>query len=124
MKRRILIFGLLGPTLSYLLFVLLSREHAGLLVRSAWLVAPIVFVVEGGPLLICGLLDFAMERVHWWERLAIALLTGFALTFVVIFAFLPNLAKAGPAILQLGLVGAIPAAICSFLAHLAAPRPA
>jgi len=124
LKKRILIFGLLGPVLSYLVFIVLSREHAALLARSAWMVLPAVFAVEAVPLLLCGLLDFFMDKTPWWKRLVAALLSGFALTLLVVFAIWPSLAKADWHILQLGAVGALPSVICSWVVSLSTPRNA
>jgi hypothetical protein len=122
LKKRILTFGLLGPVLSYLVFIALSREHAALLAKSVWLVLPATFAVVGVPLLLCGLLDFFMDKARWWERLIVALLSGFVLTLIVVFAIWPSLAKVDWPVLQLGAVGALPSVICSWIASLSIPR--
>ena len=115
MKRRLLTFGLLGPISGYLVFLALSGDHAALVGRSVGLVMPLVFAVETVPFLICAIVDFFLENVRWWERVAVALVLGFLLTFFAVFALLPAATSTDWRLLPLGFVGAIPAAICSWL---------
>lgn len=124
LKRRILVFGLLGPVLGYLVFLALSGDHAALVGRTVGLVLPLVFAVEVAPFLICAVVDFFMENVRWWERVVVAFLLGFLLTYAAVFALLPSAASTDWRILPLGLVGAVPAAICSWLVSGMASRAA
>jgi hypothetical protein len=112
---RILTFGLLGPLLGYLVFLTLSGDHAALVGRTVGLVMPLVFAIESLPFLICAVVDFFLENVRWWERVAISFLLGFLLTFFAVFALLPTAAITDWRLLPLGLVGAIPASVCSWL---------
>ena len=112
MKRRVVIFCLLGPVLSCLVLAVQSRSF-----RDFWVVAvPVTVVVVSMSLLLCALIDFYFEDERLWERVATAAISGFISTFLA--AFLVGATFQNIRTLQIGLVGAIPAVICSLLSSL------
>lgn len=110
-KSRILIFGLLGPAMSCVVLAILSEGFGD----AAFVVVPVVLVVELAPFLICALIDFLFEEVRWWERLVVAAIAGFVTTFVAAL-MIGNITQ-DIRTLQIGLIGAIPAVVCSWLAQ-------
>ena len=93
----------------------MSGDHAALVGRTVGLVMPMVFAIEALPFLVCAVVDSLLENVRWWERMAMAFLLGFVLTFFAVFALLPAAASTDWRLLPLGFVGGMPAAICSWL---------
>jgi hypothetical protein len=115
MKSRILIFCLLGPAASYVVLAALSEGFPSFLSASDALVAvPAVYVVELAPFLLCALIDFFIEEAKLWERLVVAAISGFATTFIA--AWMIGAIPQKFQMLQIGLIGAIPAVLCSLLA--------
>src|SRR4051812_6635123 len=107
MKQRFLIFCLLGPALSCLVLAALDRSF----VEFWFVAAPIAMVVVLAPLLLCALIDLFFEEARLWERLVTATIAGFTLTFIA--AWVIGATWQDIRTLQVGLVGAIPAVICS-----------
>jgi hypothetical protein len=112
MKRRILIFSLLGPALSCLVLAALDRSFLNLWVIAA----PITVVVVLAPLLLCALIDLSLEEARLSERLVTMAISGFMLTFIA--TWMIGATSQNIRALQVGLVGAIPAVICSWLSGL------
>jgi hypothetical protein len=118
-KKRLLIFGLLGPALGFLVLWVLTRASAGSATKDIWIAIPAVYAFELMPFCVCALVDLHLEYQARWERLAAVAVTGFVTTCAVLL--MPGFLGTKLYVLQFGLVGAIPAAICSAAAHLKFP---
>lgn len=118
MKNRVLIFALLGPAISCVVLAALSGDFPSFFASSdAFVAVPIVFGVELAPFLLCALIDFFLEEARWWERLVVAAIAGFATVFMAAW-MVGDVAQHSwnSWTVQIGLIGAIPAMACSWLA--------
>jgi uncharacterized membrane protein len=116
MTRRILIFALLGPALGSVVLAALTGGFPGFLASSdALVIVPGVFAVTLLPFLLCAAIDFLLEDAKWWERLAAAAIAGLVTSFIA--ARTTGAITQHVRTLQLGLIVAIPAMVCSWLAQ-------
>ena len=104
--RRFLIFGLLGPAVTYLTIDLATRT-----VARWWWPKPSIYVVVLVPFLLTALIDRALKDARAWERLIVAGITAFvasglacALVYQALGAW------------TFGFYAALPAVACSLLA--------
>jgi len=106
--RRALLFLVLGPLLCIALVCALPALHSP---KAFWPIfldlAPIMSVLSLGLMAIAGLVDWLLAKT-FWARIAASGLVDFGV--VLIFQYIT-----GPIVPLVGLAGAIPAALCSFL---------
>jgi hypothetical protein len=109
--KRCMLFGLIGPLFGFMIFCVLDHRIAEDIISSAAITLPLTYVFEIGPLLVCAFVDLHMDRQCWWERLTVAAFSGFVTVILL------HLAILGPKFttMYVGLVGAIPAVVCSGL---------
>jgi hypothetical protein len=113
MKKRLLIFGLLGPALGYLVLWGLIRSESAVSVKLDWLFLALMYALQFIPLCVCGFVDFHLQDQWRWERLVAAVIAGFLTHMaMVIIVFTP---AAFFAFSRFSLVGVVPAVICSWL---------
>jgi peptidoglycan/LPS O-acetylase OafA/YrhL len=115
--KRLLLFALLGPMVSLFVWCAIDRAIAKDILNAARITVPLMYAFAIGPLLLCAILDFYMEDARWWERLIMAAFAGFLTVTFAYWVLVPTLVSAKLAVLQVGLVGAIPAMLCSWLAN-------
>ena len=106
--KRALLFLLLGPLLCVALVCAPPALHSP---KAFWPIfldlAPIIFPLALGLMAIAGVVDWLLANTIWLRIIASALV---AFAVVIIFQY-----ATGPIVPLIGLVGAIPAAICSWL---------
>lgn len=117
MKKRMLIFGLLGPALGYLVLFALTLSVVGLDVKFRLIDLAAFYLLVLIPFSVCVFVDLHLQNQWWWERIAAASIAQFIVSYVVMLIVLPAVVFLVAGNLWFGLVGAIPAAICSWLAN-------
>ena len=83
-KKRLLIFGLLGPALGFLVLWVLIRTSAGSATKDIWIAIPAVYAFELMPFCVCALVDLHLENQARWERFAAVAATGFVTSCAVL----------------------------------------
>ncbi len=122
--KRFLIFALLGPLLGALVMMLVVlplagwREGLGFKFDQGHLLllvvaVPLGYVVGIVPALLVATLDWCLKGAAW--RVAWSALAGGVACLLIPLVF--KMGQAGPFIMGLGLVGAVPAAVCSWLSR-------
>ena len=127
--KRVLVFIALGPPFGYItaFWLLLGGLH---LVFDGWdhfdsrrtfdyhqvVLLPLAYSVGFVPALLAGLLDVFLARRRFRYRVLWCALFGFAVSFIPLVMPLAMGFIHGPYLLMFGLVGTVPAAICSWLA--------
>lgn len=121
--RRLLIFSLLGPLLGFVTgFWVMRPIMAGLLgdpLDIDWhqiVLMPLAYALGIVPAFLTGLFDEFGDRRSFRRRVLWTTLFGFTISFLPLATALAAGFIRGPWILLWGLIGAIPAAICSWLA--------
>lgn len=120
--KRLLIFALLGPPLGVAtgLWIILPVFSWALGEASSFdhhqvVLLPLGYLVGAVPALLAGLIDgFLATRNSRWRVLWMAL-AGFVLSFLPLASSFAAGLIHGPFILVFGFVGALPAAVCSWL---------
>ena len=107
--KRILIFGLLGPFLSLMVLCAPTAIKSFSALPHVFLtMLPFAYTFGLGLMAIAGVADWLLAGRKW---LRIAASAAAAYVAVIVFQYMT-----GPLVmLSLGLVGAIPAAVCSWL---------
>jgi hypothetical protein len=125
--KRILIFAVLGPLLGIVtgLFVLLPviAVLAGEpmvfdihQIVTVPVLLPVVYMVGLIPALLVGSFDAILARWNIGQRVLWCALFGFAVSFLPLVTSLSMGFLHGPFVLTFGLLGAVPGAICSWIA--------
>ncbi|TWA90340.1 hypothetical protein [Bradyrhizobium stylosanthis] len=104
--KRLLIFGLLGPALTYLSMDLATRTAA-----RWWWPQPAIYLVVLVPLLLTGFADRSLRNARLWERLVSAGFVGFVTSGLACALAYRDLGA-----LMFGFRAAIPAIACSLVA--------
>jgi hypothetical protein len=120
--RRVLIFALIGPPLGF------ATAYWGLLQILNWalgspstfdyhhvVLLPFAYVVGIVPALVVAIFDSSLAARHIGYRVLWTTLFAYAAGFIPLGAFLMGFIHS-PYILFFGLVGAVPGAVCSWLA--------
>jgi hypothetical protein len=122
-----LLFVLIGPFIGFvmafrvmlpLLSISLGEQPSGAL--GQFVILPAAYAAGALPAALCGAMDYSLARRSWrplWTGLA-----GYLLGFVPILAALLMGFLHGPYLLLFGLIGAVPAAICSIAVSLIEKR--
>lgn len=121
--KRIVIFVLLGPPLGMItgLYGMLpvlnwSLGEPSLIDFHQFVLLPLAYVIGFVPALIVGCLDAALatRRVRW--RIAWTVLFAAAACYIPLMSSITMGFIGGPLLLLFGIIGAVPAALCSWLA--------
>jgi hypothetical protein len=114
--KRILVFVLLGPPLGFAVFLLYEAVVSRSVPSLSYLAyTPWAYVVGGVPAAVAAALDYRLSAKAASVRLALTAIGGFVAT--VLFTVIVVRPSTSPLreILGFGFVGAIPAAVCSWL---------
>jgi hypothetical protein len=127
--RRFLIFGLLGPPLGMLtgmwgIVPVLNGVLGGPSVFDyhQFVLLPLAYQIGLLPALLVAAFDAGLARGGVRYRVGWSALFGFAMSFIPLFGALSMGFLHGPFVAIFGLLGAAPAAACSWLSGKAAPR--
>ena len=118
--RRLLTFALLGPPLGQIaLFVVGVLKSGRLAELSAWpamiVFMPFAYILGIGPALVAWVADAGLSRVLRLEfRMITSAIVGYAATALFIYLSSDHATTRGA--LEFGIVGAIPALTCSWIA--------
>ncbi len=120
---RFLIFAAMVPPLGVVVAFWVMLQSANWLAGSPntfevgqIMMLPAIYLVGSIPALSAALFDHALAKRNVPCRIAFTALFGYAISYLpLVFAVRINLAL-GPEVLLLGLIGAVPSAMCSWLA--------
>ncbi|MBR0704413.1 DUF5413 family protein [Bradyrhizobium diazoefficiens] len=115
--RRWSIFVLIGPLVGFLVLVALGGGFQSHAVEAFLLMLPFAMVAGVVPAIITASFDYLFEKwgLQQLHRLIGVAIVGYGAAYLLTFA---NLAEATPLVFfefRWGLVGAVPAVICSWL---------
>jgi hypothetical protein len=115
MKKRLLIFSLLGPALSFAALLTTSSYLPGSVIAFSFRGLATHYLLALAPFGLSAYLDFKLENYHWWVRAAVVAVVAPILQTLlllvispVFFLFITTFAF---------LIG-MPATICSLLANI------
>jgi hypothetical protein len=120
---RFLIFAAMAPPLGFVVAFWVMLQIANWLAGSPGtfdvaqtMMLPTIYLVGLIPALIAGWCDHVLARNNVPYRIALTALFGYAISYLPLaIAFWMGL-KLGPDVLLFGLIGAVPSAMCSWLA--------
>jgi hypothetical protein len=122
LAKRVLLFVLLGPLLGFVMAFWVMLPIASLALGEGAnvdlgqvMILPIAYIVGAAPAALAGAIDHLMAgkiRRPLWTALA-----GYMLGFVPILAGLLMGFMHGPFLLVFGLIGAVPALVCSLMVN-------
>lgn len=116
--RRILVFGFLGPAMSFLVVALLA-DLGGAHVFAQWqFFLGIVYGLALIPSLLCAWLDHQLAQATPWRRIATVATIAALMTLTVVLFISGLTGNAQLQVLMFGLAGALPAAVCSWLSSM------
>lgn len=115
--RRWAIFGLIGPFVGLLVFISLGGGFQSHAVESFLIVLPFAMVTGFAPAMLAAMFDWVFERwgVRQFDRFIRMAVVGYGAAYL---PMLENLFETTPLIsfeYRWGLIGAIPAVLCSWL---------
>lgn len=121
--RRFLIFAALFPPLAFVVAMwgMLQVLNWALGERSTadyhqLVLLPVAYVVAILPALLAALVDEILARTKVRYRMLWTALAGYVLIYAPLLTSLSTRSVHGPYLLLFGIIGAVPAAICSWLA--------
>ncbi len=121
--KRVLIFGLLGPAVAFITAMWVMTPllnwalgDAARIEPGQLVLLPLFYFLGFIPACLAGLADEFFARRAVRMRVVWTTLSGFALSFLPFATAFAMGFIQGPFVLLLGLVGAIPAAVCSWVA--------
>lgn len=120
---RFLIFAAMAPPLGFVVAFWVMLQIANWLAGgpntfdvAQVLMLPTIYLVGLVPALLAACCDHTLARRNVPYRIALTALFGYAISYLPLaFAFSMGLTL-GPDVLLLGLIGAVPSAVCSWLA--------
>jgi|SRR4051794_102231 Family of unknown function (DUF5413) len=114
--KRFAIFMLVGPAAGFVVFLLrqwLAGKFAGW--EAAAFQLPIAYMFAFLPSLVMWFVDWLLfDKMHRWRRIVILALVGYAASIVMLLIWSPVQIHL-PQLLIFGIVGAVQAALCSWL---------
>jgi hypothetical protein len=121
--NRLLIFTAIAPPLGFVVAVWVMLQIANWLVGSPntfdvaqTMMLPTIYLVGLIPALLAALFDHALAKHNVSYRIALTALFGYAISYLPLaVAYWVEFARQ-PEVLLLGLIGAVPSAVCSWLA--------
>lgn len=121
--KRFLIFAVVGPPLGFVMafWVMLQVANWALGSPSTFdlhqvVLLPAAYLVGMIPALLTAWFDHVLARIDVPYRIGLTAAFAYAISYVPLVAALTMGFVHGPFVLLLGLVGAVPAALCSWLA--------
>jgi hypothetical protein len=121
--NRLLIFAAIAPPLGFVVAFWVMLQIANWLAGSPntfdvaqTMMLPTIYLVGLIPALLAALFDHALAKRNVSFRIALTALFGYAISYLPLaVAYWVEFAR-GPEVLLLGLIGAVPSAVCSWLA--------
>ena len=118
--KRFLIFAILGPLIGLMIMLGISWFLAGNFgypgVRFWVYGLPLAYVLGLAPALVAGAANWLLaSKLTFWLRVGATFCAGYIVTVLTGFVIFDTRYTSLPEVLAFGLVGAIPAAICSWL---------
>ena len=114
--KRTLIFVLLGPPLGFAVSSIRVARRAFSAKPRSSRHTPWAYVVGGVPAAVASAVDYSVSSKTPWVRLALTTIGGYVATVLfIVIAIRPSTSSLWQ-VLGFGFVGAIPAAVCSWLA--------
>jgi hypothetical protein len=120
---RFLIFAAMAPPLGFVVAFWVMLQIANWLAGSPitfdvaqTMMLPTIYLVGLIPALLAAWFDHALAKRNFSYRIALTALFGYAISYLPLaVAFWIGFAR-GPCVLLVGLIGAVPSAVCSWLA--------
>jgi hypothetical protein len=130
--KRFLIFATVAPRLGFVTAFWVMLQIANWVAGSPstfdflqqMVLVPTAYLVGLVPALLAAWFDHAPARRNFPHRIALTGLFGYAISYVPLVGALWLGFVHGPSVLLFGLVGAVPAAVCSWLANAQRGQPA
>jgi Family of unknown function (DUF5413) len=121
--KRLLIFGAIAPPLGFVVAFWVMLQIANWLAGSPItfdvaqiMMLPTIYMVGLIPALLAAWFDHALAKRNVAYRIALTGLFGYAISYLPLaLAYWVGFAH-GPEVLLFGLIGAVPSAVCSWLA--------
>jgi hypothetical protein len=121
---RFLIFAAMAPPLGFVVAFWVMLQIANWLAGSPpntfdvtqMMMLPTIYLIGLIPALAAAWFDHVLAKRHVSHRIARTALFGYAISFLPMIASFRFGVVLGPEVLLLGLVGAVPSAVCSWLA--------
>jgi hypothetical protein len=120
---RFLIFAAMAPPLGFVVAFWVMLQLANWLAGgpnsfevAQIMMLPTIYLVGLIPALAAAGCDHMLAKRHVPHRITFTALFGYAITFLPILALVWLGMAVGPEVLLLGFIGAVPAAVCSWLA--------
>jgi hypothetical protein len=121
--KRLLIFGAIAPPLGFVVAFWVMLQIANWLAGSPTtfdvaqiMMLPTIYLVGLTPALLAAWFDRALARRNVSCRIALTALFGYAISYLPLAAAFWMGFAYGPEVLLFGLIGAVPSAVCSWLA--------
>jgi uncharacterized membrane protein YjdF len=122
--KRLLIFVAIAPPLGFVVAFWVMLQIANWLTGSPntfdvgqIMMLPTIYLVGLVPALLAAWFDHALAKRNVSYRIVLTALFGYAISYVPLtVAFWIGFAAYGPDVLLFGLIGAVPSAVCSWLA--------
>lgn len=108
MRRRLLIFGLIGPATAYLCACMFTGWY------PRWVDFPLAYAIGLVPILLCAAVDDCLQNAQFWERAIVSGIVGFvalAVAFPIAASWLFRPIGLGISVLAVAAIG--PAILCS-----------
>jgi hypothetical protein len=129
--KRLLIFAAIAPPLGFVVAFWVMLQIANWLAGgpttfdvSQIMMLPTIYLVGLIPALLAGWFDHALAKRNASYRIALTALFGYAITYLPLAVAFGTSFVHGPYVLLFGLIGAVPSAVCSWLAaERQAPEP-
>ena len=121
--NRFLIFAAIAPPLGFIVAFWVMLQIANWLAGSPntfdvtqMMMLPTIYLIGLIPALAAAWFDHVLAKRHVSHRITRTALFGYAISFLPMIASFWFGVTLGPEVLLLGLVGAVPSAVCSWLA--------
>jgi hypothetical protein len=121
--KRLLIFGAIAPPLGFVVAFWVMLQIANWLAGSPItfdvaqiMMLPTIYLVGLTPALLAAWFDHALAKRNVAYRTALTALFGYAISYLPLGAAFWRGFAHGPDVMLFGLIGAVPSAVCSWLA--------
>ena len=121
--KRLLIFGAIAPPLGFVVAFWVMLQIANWLAGSPTtfdvaqiMMLPTIYLVGLIPALLAAWFDHALAKHNVAYRIALTALFGYAISYLPLAGVYWVGFAHGPEVLLFGLIGAVPSAVCSWLA--------
>ena len=120
---RFLIFAAMAPPLGFVVAFWVMLQVANLLAGgpntfdvTQVMMLPTIYLIGAAPALLAAWCDHVLARCNVPYRIALTSLFGYAISYLPLAVAFRMGLTLGPDVLLLGLIGAVPSAVCSWLA--------